>query len=136
MTRPTEYVTVLVDYVETRTDKAVLCHFDGRDVWLPLSVIDSEDDFEDGPIDVAEWFAEREGLPLFEGDRRDYERSRGGDSTAPGRPRRVPRERGLGRVTTAAFGDGELLRVEGDRSVVRFPDGRTRTLGSRYVKPR
>ncbi len=134
MSRPTEYITVLVDHVVTRTDKAVLCSFDGREVWLPLSVIDEDDDFEDGPIDVAVWVVERESLPLFEGDRRAYERQR--DATpASARLRPAPREPSLGRVTSAAFGTGDLLRVEGDKSVVRFADGKTRTLGSRYLKP-
>lgn len=119
-------LTVHVEHVVTRTDKAVLCAFaDGREVWIPLSQIDEDDNFEDGPVDVAEWLVEQESLPLFEGERRDHRH-------ATKRPL-AGREPSIGRVRTAAFGVGDLIRVEGDKCVVRFPDGKTRTLGSRYV---
>lgn len=123
-------LTIDVEYVTTRTDKAVLCGFaDGREVWIPLSQIDGEEDFESGPVDVAEWLVEQESLPLFEGDVADARRT-----SAPRRERTIASLADLGPVTTAAFGRGRLVRVDGDKSVVRFPDGKTRTLGSRYVK--
>jgi hypothetical protein len=133
--RTTEYTTVHVDHVVARTDKAVLCSFDGKEVWVPLSQIDGEEDFESGPIDVAAWFAEREELQPADGD--DAARPSAGRSVSAGSPRprsRIP-DSDLGPVTTAAFGRGRLIRVEGEKSVVKFPDGKVRTLGSRYVKP-
>ena len=54
---------VLIEYdlkkVDTPSLKAVLYVIDGDEYWLPRSVID---DFEDGTVAVARWFAEKEGL--------------------------------------------------------------------------
>lgn len=47
------------------TDKAALYRLaDGADVWIPKSVIEDEDEMDDGAIvlSVAGWFAEKEGL--------------------------------------------------------------------------
>ena len=54
---------VLIEYdlkkVDTPSLKAVLYVIEGDEYWLPRSVID---DFEDGTVAVARWFAEKEGL--------------------------------------------------------------------------
>lgn len=48
------------------TEKALLCRLDGREVWVPRSLIgdDSEvaDAGDEGTLVVATWFAEKEGL--------------------------------------------------------------------------
>lgn len=47
------------------TEMAVLCEVDGDEVWIPRSVIEDGEDLETGDtgdIEVAEWFAIKEGL--------------------------------------------------------------------------
>lgn len=125
--RSDDFTLVAADAIAARTDKAIcLLLPDGKEAWIPLSLIDGEDDIPDdgGPVPVASWFVEREGLPLYEDDTPKRPKA--------GRPR-PSHEPDLGRVTTKAFGPGRLLSDDGDRMTVRFADGKVRTLGARYV---
>ena len=123
-----EHVPVWVAEVRARTDKAALCTIDGRDLWIPLSAVEGE--LEPGVVQVAAWLVKREDLP-------EHDEDDGPPLVDPTitvfrcRPRQDP---GIGTVTSKAFGRGTLLRVEGDKSVVRFADGKTRTLASRYLE--
>ena len=66
-----EYVEVVHDGVITTTEKAILLAIDCEEIWIPRSVIFAGDDIEpledfsadaSGRIEVAEWYATREGL--------------------------------------------------------------------------
>ena len=59
--REEEPAVIAYDYEEGDTDKARLFIIDGRDVWIPKSVIDEEDE-EENTVSVKEWWALKEGL--------------------------------------------------------------------------
>jgi hypothetical protein len=65
---PNERPTIAIDDVVAlkETSLALLCLIDGKEHWLPKSVIheDSEVSAEgdEGTLVVPEWFAEKEGL--------------------------------------------------------------------------
>jgi hypothetical protein len=125
-----DYTPVWIDEVRARTDGAVLCAVDGREIWIPLSNVEDADVTIPGVMQVRSWLARKENLPEHEGD--DPLPNPSGPITMfVCRPKQDP---GLGQVTTKAFGRGTLLRIEGDKSVVRFADGKVRTLASRYVE--
>jgi len=54
--------TVLIHYDKkiVETEQAVLIAIDTENQWIPFSVI--EEDFDDGSMEVKQWFAEKEGL--------------------------------------------------------------------------
>lgn len=60
------YRTVAVERVVAETDAAVLLTVDGDDRWVPKSLIENPAALDVGDVDieveVAEWFAEKEGL--------------------------------------------------------------------------
>lgn len=59
------YVTICIDEIETTTDAAVLAVIDGDELWIPRSVIEDGNSVEEGDddsLEVAKWFAEKEGL--------------------------------------------------------------------------
>lgn len=55
----TETTRIDVDGFEHETAMACLFKVDGEDLWIPKSVID---DWSDDWVDVATWWAEKEGL--------------------------------------------------------------------------
>jgi hypothetical protein len=59
-------VTLTVLKVVAETDLALLLELEEDQVWVPKSVITGADEIdvgdEDIEVEVAEWFAEREGL--------------------------------------------------------------------------
>lgn len=66
-----DFTTLSYDDVKHHTEKAVLFVVGDDDVWVPKSVIDVDYDDEawdalkgqgSGEIDIAEWFAKKEGL--------------------------------------------------------------------------
>ena len=60
-----DYVAIEIDEIIAATDKAVLCDIDGEEIWIPRSVIDGGDSLDigdNGEIEVAEWFAKKEGF--------------------------------------------------------------------------
>ncbi len=126
MPRETTYIHVTIDEVVSKTDKAILASIDGRDLWVPMSVIDGyEPSVGDGAtVPIAQWFAEREGLP--------ESAEEGADVTAfRCRPKREPC---LRRVRHKVFGMGSELSTEGEKSTVRFDeDGKVRTLLARFL---
>lgn len=126
-----EYVLVWVDAVTARSHAARLCLIDGRDVWIPLSAVELGE-VEPGAVSIAAWLARKENLPEHE----EADDPPLPDPTAPVTMFSCSRgSRPIGRVSSKAFGTGDLLRVEGDKSVVRFADGKVRTMGSRYLEP-
>lgn len=61
------YVTVEVDEVVRETDLAFLVRIDGDELWMPKSVVEGGGEldilgFQDIELEVAEWFAKKEGL--------------------------------------------------------------------------
>jgi len=59
----TDYTPIDYDECKHVTDQAALLIIDGDEVWLPLSVVEDAPEVGDsGLIDVAEWFALKEGL--------------------------------------------------------------------------
>ena len=52
--------------VETETDLALLCIIDGRQRWIPKSVLHEDSEIscagDSGTIVLMRWFAEKEGL--------------------------------------------------------------------------
>lgn len=50
---------VYYDRILRHSAEAILYKIDNRDVWIPKSL---HDDFEDGSLAVAEWFAIKEEL--------------------------------------------------------------------------
>lgn len=60
-----DYVTIEIDKIKRATDLAVLAEIGGSEYWIPRSVIEDGDDLDEGDfgeINVAEWFAQKEGL--------------------------------------------------------------------------
>lgn len=59
-------VTFEVERVERETELALLLLIDGNKVWVPKSQIDGAEEIgegdEDIEVEVAEWWAEKEGL--------------------------------------------------------------------------
>jgi hypothetical protein len=55
-----------VELIVRETECAFLCRIDGQEHWIPRSVVDDADRYEEGDADVtismAAWFAEKEGL--------------------------------------------------------------------------
>lgn len=125
--RQQEHINVTIDEVVSKTDKAALVSIDGRELWIPLSVIGDYSPAvgEGATVPIAKWFAEREDLP--ESDDEPGE----GVTVFQCRPKR---EAGIRRVRHNVFGGGTELSVAGDKSTVRFDeDGKTRTLLSRFL---
>lgn len=63
---PRDTVTIYVEEVVAETDLALCFSIDGEEVWVPKSVIEDGDSIskgdEDLKVEVASWFAEKEGL--------------------------------------------------------------------------
>lgn len=57
---PTETVLIPFDTIFYETDLATRFDIDGRQIWIPKSVI--EDVYDDNTVEVARWFAEKEEL--------------------------------------------------------------------------
>jgi len=55
-------VSIDYDHRVNETAKAILFLIDGEEYWIPKSVIIDDDEEESGSIEVAQWFAEKEGL--------------------------------------------------------------------------
>lgn len=55
------FVVIDFDRVKTNTASAVLLEIEDLKHWIPLSVIGQWDE-EARQVEVAEWFAEKEGL--------------------------------------------------------------------------
>lgn len=59
-------VTIQVEEVRAETDLAFLFIIAGEEQWVPKSLVENADDiekgFEDLEVEIAEWFAEKEGL--------------------------------------------------------------------------
>lgn len=60
-------VEVTIDIVHKTDDAVLVCDADDNEVWIPYSLMDEdEDDFKIGDegveLNVAEWFATKEGL--------------------------------------------------------------------------
>jgi hypothetical protein len=59
-------VMIQVEEVRRETDLALLFVVDGEEVWVPKSQIEESDEISEGDedieVNVAEWFAEQEGL--------------------------------------------------------------------------
>ena len=59
-------VTICVHQVVRETDKAFLFLLDSGETWVPKSVVEDADDIAEGDddleVEVAKWFAEKEGL--------------------------------------------------------------------------
>ena len=108
-------------YVVHKTDAAVLARIETREVWLPLSQLDQDEDVPDvgdtGDLHVAEWLADQESLEGFDDDVHPLMR----------RPKSATR-----RVHHPKLGDGIEIAVEGEKSVVMFGDDR-RTILTRFL---
>ena len=60
-----EYAELEIVRVMVVTEKALLVNHDGDEVWIPKSLIADPDQYARGVYDgmeVAEWFARKEGL--------------------------------------------------------------------------
>lgn len=59
-------VTIEVEEVKAETELAFLFVINGEESWVPKSQVEDADDIEKGfsgiEVEVAEWFAEKEGL--------------------------------------------------------------------------
>ena len=68
MTRPRPTVAFEDVGVVRRTDSALLCVIDGKEVWIPVSQIDDDSEvFDDGEngegkLVITEWIAIQKGL--------------------------------------------------------------------------
>jgi len=64
--RQYNYVKLNFDELVRETEKAILLSFEGNEYWIPISLID-EDEFyeEEGIVYVADWFVEQEGLDPY-----------------------------------------------------------------------
>lgn len=64
--RPKRYSTITVSAISAVRPKAMLVTFEGRDIWVPRSVIFEGPELgkitEETEINVEEWFAKKEGL--------------------------------------------------------------------------
>lgn len=60
------YVHVRVDKIKRVTEKALLAVIEDEEVWIPLSQISDEEDYDEGDSDVTlsvtEWIAREKGL--------------------------------------------------------------------------
>lgn len=127
--RKTSYVFVTLDEVLSKTDKAIRVSIAGREMWMPLSVIDGYPPpvGEGATMLIAQWFAEREDLP---------EAAEGAEPEGVILFQCFPkREAGIRRVRHNVFGPGTELSVAGEKSTVRFDeDGKVRTLLARFLR--
>ena len=52
--------------IKAETDKAILCDFGDKEVWIPLSQVDDDSEIwkvgEEGTLVVSEWIATQKGL--------------------------------------------------------------------------
>lgn len=114
-------------YIVHKTDAALLVRVGSRDVWLPLSQLDQDEDVpevgDDAVLHVAEWWAEKASLEALDAvedeDHHQHPLMR--------RERAATR-----RVHHPKLGDGIEVAVEGEKSVVLFGSDR-RTILTRFL---
>jgi hypothetical protein len=60
------YIHLEVERIKKVTANAMLCVIDGDDVWLPLSQVSDEEDYDEGDtnvtVSITEWLADQRGL--------------------------------------------------------------------------
>ena len=57
---------IVFDRVIRRSDQAVLCAFDDKEIWISLSLIRNADYEDEMTLDLPYWLAEKKGLEGFE----------------------------------------------------------------------
>ena len=132
----TEFQFVTIDIVYSKTDKAAQVSIDGRDMWIPLSVVDGDVPVigDGATVSIAKWFAEREDLPEAEEDAEPNVGGLAAHAAVTMFTCRPKREAGIRHVSHKVFGVGTELSVAGDKSTMRFDeDGKTRTLLSKFL---
>lgn len=116
-----EYLPVKA-YIVHKTDAAVLARVDAREVWIPLSQLDQDEDVpevgDDAVLHIAEWLVEQELLEIVD-DGRQHALMK--------RPRNTTR-----RVHHPKLGDGLEVAVEGEKSIVMFGSDR-RTILTKFL---
>ena len=109
-------------YIVHKTDAALLARVDAREVWIPLSQLDQDEDVrevgDDAVLHIAEWLVEQESLEVVD-DGRTHALMK--------RPKHATR-----RVHHPKLGDGVEVAVEGEKSIVMFGDDR-RTILTKFL---
>lgn len=132
----TEFQFVTIDIVYNKTDKAAQVSIDGRDMWIPLSIVDGDVPVvgDGATVPIAKWFAEREDLPEAEEDADPNVGGLAAHAAVTMFMCRPKRESGIRRVRHKVFGVGTELSVAADKSTVRFDDdGKSRTLLTKFL---
>ena len=109
-------------YIVHKTDAALLARIDEREVWLPLSQLDQDEDVpevgDDAVLSVAEWLADQESLEAVDD---------GSVHPLLKAPKSTTR-----RVHHPKLGDGIEVAVEGEKSIVMFGADR-RTILTKFL---
>lgn len=109
-------------YIVHKTDAALLARIDEREVWLPLSQLDQDEDLpevgDDAVLSIAEWLADQESLDAVD-DGSIHPILKASKSTTR-------------RVHHPKLGDGIEVAVEGEKSIVMFGADR-RTILTKFL---